>query len=194
MFYWNTSDTSDHIHKRIEWSIANNHLICMNIFIDDKIIQSINNDAIILAYEPKCHKISNTLSKEGEDGFCMSCPKTRNDGKQSFTCAFRVTTKPRVITTFEQYTSLNTFLFRSWFSDVKHCKDISSDETYFKQYFDKGNKIYIFHVVFLGNLQIPISTNKNTNQSYVYYGNVRKGFNKFDDIYLEGIIKKQLGI
>jgi hypothetical protein len=53
MFYWNTNDTSDHIHKRIEWSIANNHLICMNIFIDDNIIQSINTDTIILAYEPK---------------------------------------------------------------------------------------------------------------------------------------------
>lgn len=183
IYYWNCSDNRDHKHQRIEWSISNEYLICYNIRIDDKLFENISIGDIILAYEPKTHKISKY--NNGEDGFCIDCSNTRHDGRQAFTNAFICKSKPMKISNLESYELVRMILYRSWYSENKHCRDYSSDKEYFTQYFKKNNFIYMIPIKWSGLLPYEISTNKKGDAKYIYYGKIIRGFDIFNDPYLE---------
>jgi len=188
VFYWNCADDREHTHKRIEWSIENGMLVCINIKINEKLINKVVLGDIILAYEPKEHKISKM--NNGEDGRCMSCSKNKNNGKQSFTHAFKLIDNVIVIKdidTFQKYE-----LFRNWFSLNKHNQDIDCNYEYFSRYFANNSVIYLFPIKYLGKLANEITTNKeSTEHIYKYYGQIRKGFDAFEDIYLTRVIINQ---
>jgi hypothetical protein len=188
LFYWNTADDKDHTHKRIEWAIENGMLVCINIHIQDKLLGKVKPGDIILAYEPKYHKISNY--ENGNDGYCMSCKFARHDGMQAFTSAFLINDIPIKITNEIEYEQCNN-IFRNWFSLDKHNTDLTSAKEYIKKYLSCNNNIYIYPCKHLGKLKQIISTNIASNNTYKYYGSVRKGFNTFEDIYLKRIIIKQ---
>lgn len=188
VFYWNSADTRDHKHQRIEWSIANGYLVSINIKITDKLFNKVKIGDIILAYEPKGHKTSQTT--DGQDGFCMDCSQTRTDGRQAFTTLFTVSNTPSKITSITEYKSMQDILFRNWFSNIKHCKDLDSDLEYFTKYFQNNNVIYLFPVNYNGVLPTEISTAKDSYSSYIYYGSIIRGFDSFNDRYLEQYIKK----
>ena len=177
VFYWNCADNRDHTHKRIEWAIENSYLVCINIDILDKLFNKVNKNDLILAYEPKGHKIS--TFENGNDGFCMSCKCNRFNGKQAFTETFTIIDNPIRISSYEDYknTHYNEIIFRNWFSNEKHCKDIETSNNYFKIYFDDGKKIYLFPINHSGSLEKEISTNKHSPNELKYYVNIRKGFN-----------------
>jgi hypothetical protein len=188
-FYWNTADDKDHTHKRIEWAITNNYLICINIQIHDNLFNSVSKGDIILTYEPKSHKISRF--NNGQDGYCCTCKQTRNDGVQAFTNAFIVSGIPIKITNTTEYNEIRYNIFRNWYTTIKHCSNYDNDYEYFSKYFKTGGKIYLFPVIYSGKLQPIISTNQKISLSEMqltYYGKVIKGFDKFSDIYLERII------
>lgn len=144
VFYWNCADNRDHTHKRIEWAIENGYLVCINITIKDKLFNKVNKNDLILAYEPKGHKISKF--ENGNDGLCMSCKCNSFDGKQAFTEAFTISDTPIRIDSYEDYktNNYNEIIFRNWFSNEKHCKDIETSNNYFKTYFDDGKKYIYF--------------------------------------------------
>jgi len=98
VFYWNCADDRDHTHKRIEWAIEYGYLTCINIDIKEKLFDKVSISDVILAYEPKCHKKSKTLY----DGFCISCKEQKNDGKQAFTYAFEVISKPIKLSSYNE--------------------------------------------------------------------------------------------
>ena len=188
VFYWNSADDREHSHQRIEWSIENGKLVCINIKISDKLLNKVKTGDIILAYEPKEHKISKMLN--GQDGKCMSCSYSKNNGRQSFTHAFKVTSNIIIIRDF--ITFQNYELFRNWFSLDKHNQNINCYNEYFSRYFSNNFIIYIFPTNYLGKLEHEITTNKDSDKhKYKYYGQIRKGFNTFDDIYLTRIITRQ---
>ena len=188
VFYWNCADDRDHTHKRIEWAIENGMLVCINIKISEKLISKVAIGDIILAYEPKEHKVSKM--ENGQDGRCMSCQCFRKDGRQSFTHAFNLVDNVIVIkdfTTFQKYE-----LFRNWHSLDKHNNNIESNYEYFSKYFTNDGIIYIFPIKYLGKLEHEITTNKESDKHiYKYYGQIRKGFELFEDIYLTRTIMKQ---
>jgi hypothetical protein len=186
VFYWNSSDNKDHTHKRIEWAIENGYLICININITDKLFNMVKKDDVILAYEPKYHKISKY--DNGNDGYCMECITEHDDGLQAFTNAFTMIDNAIILNTFEEYEKYNSIIFRNWYSTIKHCKDINSCNAYFKTYFHLKGKIYLFPVAYSGALKQIISTNTKSNYELKYYGNIRKGFNIINDIYLNRLI------
>lgn len=188
VFYWNCADDREHSHKRIEWSIENGMLVCINIKINEKLLNKVAIGDIILAYEPKEHKISKKLN--GQDGKCMSCSCSKNNGRQSFTHAFKLTKNVIVIKDFMTFQKYE--LFRNWFSLDKHNQDITCNYEYFSKYFAINNMIYIFPVNYLGKLEHEITTNKESvRHIYKYYGQIRKGFDSFDDVYLTRLITKQ---
>jgi hypothetical protein len=188
VFYWNCADDREHTHKRIEWSIENGMLVCINIKISEKLISQVVIGDIILAYEPKEHKVSKMMN--GDDGKCMSCTYAKKDGRQSFTHAFNLIDNVILIkdfTTFQNYE-----LFRNWYSLDKHNSSIECNSEYFSKYFTNGRIIYIFPTKYLGKLEEEITTNKDsTKHIYKYYGKVRKGFDSFEDVYLTKIIIRQ---
>ena len=94
VYYWNSADTKDHIHKRIENAISKQLLSCYNIKINDKLFDNIKIGDIILSYEPKYHKTTRKLY----DGYCISCMNSRNDGMQAFTYVFEIIQKPIKLT------------------------------------------------------------------------------------------------
>jgi hypothetical protein len=158
-----------------------------NIVIEDKLFNKVKINDLILAYEPKGHKISKF--ENGNDGFCMTCKCNNFDGKQSFTNAFTIIDIPIMINSYEEYTKYNELIFRNWFADIKHCKDINSFNEYFITYFANEHKIiYLFPIKHSGKLIKEISTNINSKNELKYYGNIRKGFNIFDDIYLNRLL------
>lgn len=188
VFYWNCADDRDHSHKRIEWAIENGMLVCVNIKISEKLISKVAVGDIILAYEPKEHKVSRMVN--GEDGRCMSCLHSRKDGRQSFTNAFKLVDYSIVIKDFETFQKYE--LFRNWHSLDKHNSNIEANNEYFSKYFANGGLIYIYPIKYLGKLENEITANKDsTKHIYKYYGNVRKGFDIFEDIYLTRIIIKK---
>jgi hypothetical protein len=189
-YYWNTADNKDHSHQRIEWAIKNCYLVCCNIRIADKLFSKVKTGDIILAYEPKTHKISRPGNIHGEDGFCMSCQKTSNDGAQAFTNIFTVSSTPIKLTSFEEFETYQETIFRNWYSTIKHCSDLYSNLAYFHTYFTEKKVIYLFPIKHSGLLPIPISTNKSGNHQYIYYGSVIRGFDSFNDPYLENHIKR----
>jgi len=186
VFYWNCADNKDHTHQRIEWAIENGFLVCINIDIEDKLFNKVKTNDLILAYEPKVHKISKFIN--GDDGFCMSCTCSTSNGRQAFTNAFTIINKPILISSYEDYKNYNEIIFRNWYSDIKFCKNIETYDNYFKTYFDDNKKIYLFPIKHSGLLQTQISTDKYSTNKLKYYGNIRKGFNIFDDIYLNNLI------
>lgn len=194
VFYWNTADDKDHTHKRIEWAIEHGMLVCINIRIQDKLLSRVKPGDIVLAYEPKYHKISN--DENGKDGRCMSCKFARHDGRQAMTDAFIMNAAPIKITTCAEYekysaSASDSNIFRNWFSLDKHNTDITAMNEYMKKYLSSGNQIYIFPCTYLGKLRNMISTNRDSGNIYKYYGSVRRGFDMLDDIYLTRIILKQ---
>lgn len=186
VFYWNCADNKEHTHKRIEWAIENGYLICINITINDKLISMIKKNDIILAYEPKYHKISKF--ENGDDGYCMHCITKRDDGLQAFTNAFTLIDNPIVLSTFNDYQKYNGQIFRNWYSTEKYCKNIDSYNSYFQTYFNSKRKIYLFPIKYSGALEKIISTNPNSNSELKYYGNIRKGFNIRQDVYLNRLL------
>ena len=188
VFYWNCADNRDHTHKRIEWAIENGYLVCINIDILDKLFNKVRENDLILAYEPKGHKISKF--ENGDDGFCMSCKCNRFDGRQAFSEVFTISDTPIMITSYEDYKSkhYNEIIFRNWYSEVKHCQDIETSNNYFKTYFNDGKKIYLFPIKHSGSLTKEISTDKHSSNELKYYGNIRKGFNLIEDIYLNNLL------
>lgn len=188
VFYWNCADDRDHNHKRIEWSIENEMLVCINIKINDKLINKVAIGDIILAYEPKEHKVSKLPN--GEDGRCMSCSYTKINGRQAFTHAFHIVNNVIVIKDFETFQKYE--LFRNWHSLDKHNSDIEIYNQYYSKYFSNSGIIYLFPIKHLGKLANEITTNKeSTKHIYKYYGQIRKGFDILDDIYLTKIIIQQ---
>jgi hypothetical protein len=186
VFYWNCADNKNHTHQRIEWAIKNKFLVCINIVIEDKLFNKVKKDDLILAYEPKGHKISKF--ENGNDGFCMACDCNRFDGKQSFTNAFTIIDAPIMINSYEEYIKYNELIFQNWFSDIKFCRNLETYNNYFKTYFENKHKIYLFPIRHSGKLKKEISTNTNSENELKYYGNIRKGFNIFDDIYLNKLL------
>lgn len=192
VFYWNCADDRDHTHKRIEWAIENDMLVCINIKIQEKLLGKVKNGDIILAYEPKEHQVS--VMHNGNDGKCMSCKHNRKDGRQAMTCAFQLTNAPIVIRDLATYNQMP--LFRNWFSLDKHNTDLSSNTKYFTEYFNQNKAIYVFPIKYLGKLKYEITTNQKTSNTsngviHKYYGKVRKGFDSFNDIYLSRLVIKQ---
>lgn len=188
VFYWNCADDREHTHKRIEWSIENGMLVCINIKISEKLISQVAIGDIILAYEPKDHKVSKMLN--GEDGKCMSCKCSRKDGRQAFTQVFEIMDNVIVIKDYQTFQKFK--LFRNWHSLDKHNISLERNFEYFSKYFTNNGIIYVFPIKYLGKLANEISTNKDTAKHiYKYYGKVRKGFDTFEDIYLTKIIIKQ---
>ena len=118
-YYWNTSDNKDHTHHRIEWAVANGILVCMNISVSDKLLDTIKPDDIILAYEPKSHKISK--DKFGKDGYCCACKSSRSDGRKSFTAIFKVIKPPYKISTIERYNQEELEILENWYTSINHC-------------------------------------------------------------------------
>jgi len=163
-------------------------LVCINIKISEKLISKVSVGDIILAYEPKEHKVSKMA--DGEDGRCMSCQCSRKDGRQSFTHAFNLIDNVILIkdfTTFQNYE-----LFRNWHSQDKHNSTIERNNEYFSKYFANNGIIYIYPIKYLAKLENEITTSKeSTSHIYKYYGNIRKGFDIFEDIYLIRQIIKQ---
>lgn len=186
VFYWNSADDKEHTHQRIEWAIENGYLVCINIKIKDKLFSKVKVGDIILAYEPKYHKKSNF--ENGEDGYCMSCKIMKNNGKQAFTEAFTIINEPILISSYDNYLEYNDLIFRNWFSTDKHCKNIDMSNNYFQTYFNHKKFIYIFPISHFGKLKKEISTYIQGNSEYKYYGNIRKGFNIINDIYLNNLI------
>ena len=200
LYYWNTSDDINHTHKRIEWAIENKYLISANIKITKKLLDTLNKNDIILTYEPKYHKKSKFIN--GEDGYCMQCKITRNDGLQAFTNIFELQDKPIIINTIEDYNKYN--LFRHWFSTINHCKNNDENMKYLTTYFQNGFVIYLFPVKYISKIPKPISTNKkmqmqmknndnyeNSNDTLLFYnGTVIKGFDKINDKEIENYIAK----
>lgn len=178
VFYWNTADNKEHTHKRVEWARDNGYLVCININIAETLFNKVNIGDIILAYEPKHHKISKF--ENGQDGFCMSCYTTQTQGLQSFTNAFIVTDKPAKITNLQDEANYNADIFQNWYDNEKHLVDRCTYNTYFTEYYAKNNVKYIFPVKFWKTLENPISTDKKTSAKNipVYYGPVIKGFDK----------------
>jgi len=129
VFYWNCEDDRDHSHKRIEWAIENGMLVCVNIKIREKLISKVAVGDIILAYEPKEHKVSKMVN--GEDGRCMSCSYSRKDGRQSFTNAFKLVDNVIVVKVFETFQKYG--LFRNWHSQDKHNSNIETNNEYFSK-------------------------------------------------------------
>jgi hypothetical protein len=183
VYYWNSADTKDHIHKRIENAISKQLLSCYNIKINDKLFDNIKIGDIILSYEPKYHKTTRKLY----DGYCISCMNSRNDGMQAFTYVFEIIQKPIKLTTYldeEIYGFEN--IYNTWITNnnldqnILDHNNIEKYKEYCKDYYSKKNKKYIFPIKLLYKLETPISTNKKfakVNQ-YFYKYPVIKGFDK----------------
>ena len=195
VFYWNCADNKNHTHKRIEWAIENGYLVCINITIEDKLFNKVKKNDIILAYEPKGHKLSNF--ENGDDGFCMSCNYNSFNGKQAFTEAFTVIGEPIKFSIYDDYKTFSandandaqtTLIFRNWYSDIKHCKNILTFDEFIKTYFENKKQIYLFPISYSGKLKTEISTAKYSAYKLIYYGNMRKGFNIIDDMYINNLI------
>lgn len=188
VFYWNSADTRDHKHQRIEWSIANGYLVSINIKITDKLFNKVKTGDIILAYEPKGHKVS--ISKY--DGYCIDCSHTRTDGHQAFTYAFEINDKPIKLTHFEQEKKLNLdIIYNSWtkqYNSMKdsNCEDIKHEYAkYCNDYYTISKKYkYIFPIKLIKQFSKPITTKSNSTTFY-YNKSIIKGF---DEIFSCGCI------
>lgn len=177
VFYWNCADDRNHSHKRIEWAIENGMLVCINIKISDKLISQVDIGDIILAYEPKEHKVST----KQYDGFCISCKNKKNNGKQAFTAIFKVINNPIIWQDLQTEFSSNINIISIWSNPDKIItdKDKVDYEKYSNHYYAQKHKKYIFHVKYLGYLENTISTSsKKLNNGYYYSYPVIKGFNK----------------
>jgi hypothetical protein len=178
VFYWNTADDKDHTHKRIEWAIENGMLVCINIHIQDKLLANVKPGDIILAYEPKYHKIS----IKQFDGKCTTCKELRLDGKQAFTAAFSVVESPIIISNIKDlYAFENKYKIslgdKYWSCEIQEKKDYLK---YCKDYYGLKNKTYIFPIKFISYLTESISTNKSNALANKFYYNypLVKGFNE----------------
>ena len=177
VFYWNCADDRDHTHKRIEWAIENGMLVCINIKISEKLISKVAIGDIILAYEPKEHKVS----KKQYDGFCISCKNKKNNGKQAFTAIFQVINSPIIWQDSQTEFSSNINIISMWSNPDKIITDKDKVEykKYSNHYYAQKHKKYIFHVKYLGYLENPISTSsKKLNNGYYYSYPIIKGFNE----------------
>lgn len=189
VFYWNCADDKNYKHQRIEWAIQNGYLVCVNITIHNKLFNKVKIGDIILAYEPKYHRLSQF--KNGDDGYCMSCNNTRNDGLQAFTTAFIITGDPKILENINDEQKYGVNIFRNWYTTIKHCKDDSSKIEWLKQYY-LTNKIYIFPVKLWKYLDPIISTDKcKKYPTMIYYGSIRKGFDIIDDMYITRLLNHQ---
>jgi hypothetical protein len=178
IFYWNCADDRDHTHKRIEWAIENGMLVCINIKILDTLFSKVNIGDIILAYEPKEHKIS----KKQYDGFCISCKNKKTDGRQAFTNVFQITNQPIKWINFQEEFTANINIIGSWINPAKKINDndIIEYKKYSQHYYSQKNIKYIFPVKFICKLDKPISTSSKllTNELYYYNKPIVKGFNE----------------
>jgi len=179
-FYWNSADDRDHTHQRIEWAIENKYLVMINIRIDKTLFSSIKENDIILAYEPKYHKISSHF--QGTDGYCMSCNYTKTNGQQAFTTAFKVSGNPRILNSLEDEERIpNINLMNNWNTNQnkKHLTNMNTYVKHFRKYYRKMNK-YIIPVKLIKILKTPITTKLNS-KDYRYEKPMIKGFNKLFD-------------
>ena len=115
----------------------------MNISICPKLISSIKDGDIILAYEPKVHKISKDGT--GSDGYCCKCPYNK-PGRQSFIGSFELKNEPVIIRSMEELEKKDIKLFDNWYSE-NVSKPVGEKREYLTKYFET-NSIVIFPVEF----------------------------------------------
>jgi hypothetical protein len=114
----------------------------MNISISDKTLSNIKIGDIVLAYEPKNHKISK--DENGKDGYCCICPKSRNDGRQAFIAAFKIVNKPFVIKSMVEYGTSN-YVDNWHYDETKKTKKDDDKKLFLQKYFTYV-VIYVFPI------------------------------------------------
>ena len=188
IYYWNTTDNSAHTHKRLEWAIKNEYLVCCNITIPFKTINNIKINDIILAYEPKSHS---TRSDITNDKYCLSCKKKSLHGVGGFVAAFIIKQNPIIINSYdeEKLHVLNGKIppdFKlHWMPTPEHMNKYTSllYDSDTDIYYKNGGKKYLFPVSIFKILSQPIITkSKNSKKNdlidskYYYEYPLIKGF------------------